>query len=206
MSNVISLAGDMRGISHYYQNVTGFFNFEDLYRQMVRTAPDKSHFVELGALWGKSSIFMAVEIKNSGKDIKFDVVDYWDVRGVPELAEPGKDPSGLDYGKDGPDILYEKFLENVERANCSDVINPVRMGTVDASELYEDESLDFVFIDANHTYDAVKADINCWLPKVRSGGILAGHDYDWVSVRAAVDEKFGKEIEVLNTSWVYNKP
>jgi predicted O-methyltransferase YrrM len=41
----------------------------------------------------------------------------------------------------------------------------------------DDNSLDFVFIDAGHSYEDVKADINAWTPKVRSGGIVSGHDY-----------------------------
>ena len=58
-----------------------------------------------------------------------------------------------------------------------------------------DGELDFVFIDGNHCYEAVCADIFAWWPKVRSGGLLTGHDYDspkdktetW-GVRRAVDE------------------
>ena len=40
-----------------------------------------------------------------------------------------------------------------------------------------DRSLDFVYIDANHTYEAVTADLEAWSPKVKSGGVIAGHDY-----------------------------
>lgn len=53
-----------------------------------------------------------------------------------------------------------------------------------ASEIFEDESLDFIFIDANHAYDFVKEDINLWFPKLKKGGIFSGHDYinmDWYS-------------------------
>ena len=47
----------------------------------------------------------------------------------------------------------------------------------EASKQFEDESLDFVYIDADHRYDAVVDDILVWFPKVRKGGILSGHDY-----------------------------
>jgi hypothetical protein len=46
-----------------------------------------------------------------------------------------------------------------------------------AAQKFNDGSLDFVYIDANHNLPNVIADINAWLPKVRSGGIIAGHDY-----------------------------
>lgn len=63
-----------------------------------------------------------------------------------------------------------------------------------------DQSLDFVFIDANHTYEAVKKDIEIWYPKIRHGGIITGHDYlgyrdriGQFGVAKAVHEAFGKE-------------
>jgi len=53
----------------------------------------------------------------------------------------------------------------------------LRMDGKSASELFEDMSLDFVYIDANHTYQSVKEDIEDWYPKIKSGGLLLGHDY-----------------------------
>jgi hypothetical protein len=51
------------------------------------------------------------------------------------------------------------------------------MDSKEASKLFNDESLDFVYIDANHTYEAVKEDLKCWYDKVRVGGVVMGHDY-----------------------------
>jgi hypothetical protein len=53
----------------------------------------------------------------------------------------------------------------------------LRMKSVYASEMFDDGSLDFVYIDANHTYEGVTEDIKYWYPKVKSGGLLLGHDY-----------------------------
>lgn len=53
----------------------------------------------------------------------------------------------------------------------------LRTFSVDAAKLFEDGSLDFVYIDANHTYEGAKLDIGTWGPKVREGGMLAGHDF-----------------------------
>lgn len=63
------------------------------------------------------------------------------------------------------------------------------------SSQFEDESQDFVYIDALHDYNSVKADIDAWYPKVKVGGILYGHDYNpekWSGVVRAVKE-FAKE-------------
>lgn len=45
------------------------------------------------------------------------------------------------------------------------------------AQRFEDASLDLVFIDADHDEQAVRADLAAWVPKVRAGGIVAGHDY-----------------------------
>ena len=73
------------------------------------------------------------------------------------------------------------------------IITPIQDESVSASCKYTDDSLDFVFIDADHRYDSVVADIQAWLPKMKNGSILAGHDYAWCSdVRRAVHDSLGE--------------
>ena len=70
-----------------------------------------------------------------------------------------------------------------------------------AAECFEDGYFDFIYIDADHNYTAVLRDIQCWWPKLRNNGIIAGHDYNledfvgWESrgVRKAVTEFAEKE-------------
>jgi len=164
---------------HIYKNIQGWFNSgqRKLYEYQVKHSIDKSHFVEVGAWKGRSSSYMGIEILNSDKDIKFDVVDTW--LGSEEHAHK-KDLSII------KNTLYEDFLENIQP--CISVINPIRTTSIEASKLYEDNSLDFVFIDASHKYNDVKEDIKSWLTKVRKGGILAGDDIIWSGVERAVKE------------------
>lgn len=96
----------------------------------------------------------------------------------------------------------------------------IRKPSTEAALDFKDESLDFVFIDAGHRYDEVKADIEAWFPKVRKGGIISGHDYVEYSdfgVIQAVDEfcaKHGYKIELTDhdmwegynfKSWYFTK-
>lgn len=86
--------------------------------------------------------------------------------------------------------------------------NIIRLPSIKAVLQFEDNSLDFVFIDDSHTYDNVKIDITVWYPKVKSGGWLCGHDYDtnrYPGVVAAVRESLNTfELDVDNT-WFHEK-
>ncbi len=65
--------------------------------------------------------------------------------------------------------------------------------SAEAAENFADQSLDFVFIDADHGYDGCLSDIKAWSPKVRYGGWITGHDFDhrkWPGVVRAVEESF----------------
>ena len=53
----------------------------------------------------------------------------------------------------------------------------IHKDSVEAAKDIENESLDFIFIDAAHDYENVKKDIESWTPKVKIGGIISGHDY-----------------------------
>lgn len=67
----------------------------------------------------------------------------------------------------------------------------IRKPSTKAAKDFQDKSLDFIFIDANHNYLPVKQDLAAWGDKVRPGGIISGHDYDnpdWPGVKRAVDE------------------
>jgi hypothetical protein len=91
----------------------------------------------------------------------------------------------------------------------------LRLPSVIAARLVTNETLDFVFIDAEHSYEACKADIIAWYPKVRPGGFIGGHDYanDEFSfgetVKRAVDEMIpalGLTLELdANYTWFARK-
>ena len=64
-------------MQHFYQNLEGWFDFDDIYSRMVNGCKEPAHFVEVGSWKGKSTAYMAVEIANSHKDIRFDCIDTW---------------------------------------------------------------------------------------------------------------------------------
>jgi len=101
--------------------------------------------------------------------------------------------------------LYRVLEESDEKGPWGTSLKPVvfmRMDSVSAARYIADGSLDLVYIDADHLYDGVKHDIICWLPKVRIGGIICGHDYDltggFTGLIEAVHEMCG-EVATINT-------
>ncbi len=183
-------------MEHFYQEIEGWFSFSELYNRVVKKVCNKAHFVEVGGWLGRSAAYMAVEIINSSKNIKFDVVDIWDT---------SKHESYVGIMKKYGVTPYEQFIKNLQ--TVLHVVEPVRMFSADAAKRYADESLDFVYIDADHTYEALKEDIAAWFPKVKQGGILGGHDYcqAFPGVIKIVNEIF-KSPNVEEISWWVTKP
>lgn len=79
-----------------------------------------------------------------------------------------------------------------------------RMTSMDAARMHPDNHFDFVYIDANHEYDAVMLDIKSWWPKVKIGGYLCGHDADFTSVNKAVSDSFPKAT-FMGCDWLVRK-
>lgn len=147
-------------MDHFYERIEGWFDFQELYTDMVAAAPNVAHFVEVGCHHGRSAAFMAVEIANSGKQIQFDCVDPWD----------GRSETGTGYNNN-----LAQFMLNLEPA--TGFFTAIQAASPEAAESYAKESLDFVFIDAIHLYENHHADILAWLPKIKTGGYIGGHDY-----------------------------
>ncbi len=109
----------------------------------------------------------------------------------------------------------EPSKEEAERrtGSAADRRCVLHMDSLVAATKVEDGSLDFVFIDADHSYEAVRADIRAWLPKLKPGGLLCGHDYlhpKCPGVAMAVDEavaEHGWHLELGATwSWFVRLP
>ena len=165
-----------------------WFNYPDFYSFIVNYFPTESKFVEVGSWKGMSSAYMAVEIINSGKEIDFLCIDTWE-------------GSVEHQGVVSTSGLFETFLHNMIPVRSH--YKAIRTTSELATLQFDDNSLDFVFIDASHEYEDVKNDIEWWLPKIKKDGIISGHDYgnpDFPGVRMAVEERFSN-FDVMGHCW-----
>ena len=152
---------------------------------------------EIGVDRGSLSGYLLRECPN----VNLIMVDTWEVF-----------PADSDYAKSGDTVCqrtlnqrYQDWQAAMHATNDSaDRRQILQMRSVEAAKLVSDGSLDFVFLDADHSYPGIKADIALWAPKIKPDGLLGGHDVDhpcfptW-GVRQAIDEfaaKTGKTIEL----------
>jgi len=125
-------------------------------------------------------------------------------------AQPdNKGPERWVAGENGHEWDHDKYRKDLEqfcsaRNNCTLMVKSTR----EASNYIVDGSLDFVFIDADHSYEGVTNDLRWWVPKVREGGLIIGHDIDWDGVKRAVEMRFGNNYFVSpdNCWWLLNPP
>lgn len=141
---------------------------------------------------------------DSCPDLKLIAVDNWPAD-YPTYSGRYGDP-GPAFGAREQNRRREQFMKKVH--NRPGRVRLIEKASVEAALEVDDGSLDFVFIDADHTYEGCKADIEAWLPKVRSGGLVTGHDYapEFPGVVQAVDETFGKPATYDDHVWAWPKP
>lgn len=135
-------------------------------------------FVEVGCKAGRTT----GHILKTVPDAKVIAIDPWIVQ------ETNGDPTRETYKDWDFSKIEKEFWENVgeNKDRCE-----MFRGTSEEAAGRGGE-YDLVFIDALHDHESVKRDIELWWPKVRTGGVLAGHDYNhkWPGVERAVSDSF----------------
>ena len=184
-----------------FNEIPGWFAYPDLYDEMVANAKDGDAFVEVGSWFGKSTNYLSTKIKESGKNINFTAVDTF----------KGTDDEDLHQnivGAFNGDILYE-FIDNTVMSGNYGDINIIKDTSHNAANLFANNSIDYIMIDAGHTYEDVNDDINYWYHKVKPGGIISGDDYGgsfFPGVTKAADEYFYNQHIIGFRNWRRKKP
>lgn len=179
---------------HNYHNIDGWFNMEKQYLYLLEKTPEFGIFIELGAWKGKSTSFIVTEMLNRNRKINFTTVDTF--KGVIGSSEEKENEAYKQYDLED---IYNTYIKNTKHIKY---YNTIVCESDKAASLFYENSVDCLFIDAGHSYTSVKADIEAWLPKMKNGGIMSGHDYGaWEGVKKAVDEKFPILDKVENDCW-----
>jgi hypothetical protein len=145
--------------------------------------------VEIGSFQGESAEVFCQYFKH------VHCVDTWNIehlQGYIDHAELKQNPEDV-FDK----IIIDRFT-NVTKTKTT---------SKEASDSFDENSIDMVYIDGDHSYDAVKEDILLWSPKVKVGGHITGHDYhEGGAVQKALNETLGiPDIKFQDYSWVIIK-
>jgi predicted O-methyltransferase YrrM len=178
----------------FWENIEGFFDFQNIYDEAIKNFNSGATFVEIGVWKGKSTVYMAEKIKESGKNFYFYAID-------PFTGEGEEYQSDIDVKNK---TLLETYYKNIEPVKS--YIQTLVGFSYELAHNFKNEDIDFLFIDGDHSYNGVKKDLQLWFPKIKKGGTIAGHDYyeQTCGVSRAVDEFFPK-IKGNGSSWVFNK-
>ncbi len=136
--------------------------------------------VEVGVYKGAN----AIELCKANPELTLYCVDIWGINDVHEKQKR----------------IHQKIYKYAQRKLAPYNTVLIRDLSMNAVKKFEDNSLDFVYIDSNHAYSEISQDLEAWSEKVRLGGIVSGHDYDWADVKKAVDEYIFKHEYTLNTT------
>ncbi len=146
-----------------YTTADELFKLHDL----ARSLKESSTGVEIGSYTGASSVMIGKGMRGGGR---LYCVDTWENDGMTE----------------GKRDTFETFKENIK--GLEGIVTPLRGRSVDVAASFE-TPLDFLFIDGDHSYEGVKADVDAWFGKLKSGGIIVMHDTGWAEgVVKVVDE------------------
>jgi len=144
------------------------FDFSDYYDKIANELPNGARICEIGVADGASALYLAEKMHELGKDFEMYWVENFDYGGRKQIAE---------------------VVKNICRSGLGEKITLMPYSSLDASTMFNDNFLDFCFLDSSHEYHQTKAEIWQWWFKVKSDCILAGHDYHlYEGVKQAVHD------------------
>lgn len=142
-------------------SITGWTSQKEL-EWLATQASKRTNILEIGSWMGRSAVAMATNTRGIVV-----AVDTW--KGTLEDGHQS-------FLKDFPDNwLRQQFLENTKTFSN---ITSIQGKSIDVSKNFLAPIFDMIFIDGDHSYESVKADIGTWRPLLVKGGLLCGHDYD----------------------------
>ena len=182
-----------------FNEIPGWFAYHGLYDDVVSNAKDGDVFVEVGAWFGKSTNYLASKISESKKKINFTSIDTW--KGTDDEALHQNIVSSF-----SGDIFYE-FIDNTVISKNYESFDLIKDTSKNAANNFANNSIDFIMIDAGHSYEALKDDLYVWYNKVKPGGTISGDDYGvfW-GVTKAADEFFYGQTEKGFRNFYRKKP
>jgi hypothetical protein len=196
---------NMDYIATSWDELWGWYSFQSFYTRMAEWIRPRGRVVEIGTHHGRSICHLTTMLKSMNKQPEVFAIDNY---GLSYDKESNANDDKI-YSFEHPRGYYLKNVQNFKSMGLGE-INIIPNKSEAAYSYFEDNSIDFLYIDGSHRYKHVVKDIDAYYPKVRPGGIISGHDYDkdFDGVIRAVDERFGADQVKIHpgTVWSFTKP
>jgi predicted O-methyltransferase YrrM len=172
-------------VVHFLPSIQGWCSPEKATRMMdliYKTHPEVC--VEVGVYGGSSVFPTATALKYLNQGVIY-AIDPWRNEDCLVGYKPG-DPNYNWWNKIDLEEIYRGFLHILKRHKLTDYCEVVRMTGAEAVSHFDDESIDILHIDGNHSEESALHDAQAYLPKVKKGGYIWFDDANWSSTKKAV--------------------
>jgi len=188
-------------MQHIYESINGYLRANNiiLLHKVISELEYPAVWVELGSWTGKSAAYCIVELYNQKKLKEFHCVDTWQ-------GSEGTNQKDSNLVKE--DKLFDTFKKNL--LPVENLFTTHRMISWEAAKYFNKESIDFVYVDADHRYESVLKDLEAWWPKIKPGCYMGGDDFTkgHPGVQKATTEFFNKRglrVKKLGRGWIVKK-
>lgn len=160
--------------------------------------------VEVGVFLGEYADVIRQKLDREA--LRLWLVDLWSVEG------------NQGYFATVPGELADAYSKVLDRYGTDQKVTLLKMSSAEASKQFPDQTFDLIYLDADHTFASVFEDIKLWLPKLKKGGFIAGHDFNpdlsnsstaSFGVNQAVNAFFGDRIRLTGEksyqTWYFQK-
>ncbi len=182
------------------KTVEGWFAEDEMewIGRQVKSLPAGAVVVEVGSWKGRSSRAIADNLPEGGK--LYCVDTFCGSSGEPDAHATAKQREG--------DNVFMSFFHALHDHIDAGRVVPVRMTSEHAAETLNNLRPDLIFLDGDHSAEGIKTDVEAWLPLLKEGGLLCGHDYYkedegpwWVYVREYVETRFPDVQKSATSIW-----
>lgn len=177
-----------------WKDVPGWINDAQwIFKEAVNNCSDGDVLLEIGTYFGQSACYMGELIKESGKNLRFDTFDTFD---LDASFIAGFHPEQFTRYRQGDDLkttpMFEVVKTHFKKCGVENYVNSIICDGNYAHKLYEDNSLMMIYTDGINNSENLFEFLNNFWPKLKKGGILAGDDIIFEDVQNGVN-KFCKE-------------
>ena len=172
-------------------NATGLY-------PVIRALGNNITGIEIGLREGVSTLAFLESCPNLSTLIGIDpFVPYYDM--------------GYNWSIEEQNEFHDTLLDNMSFRGCSDRFKLIRKTSLDAAADIADNSIDFIYVDGEHTDEMLTNELNAYWPKLKSSGVMSGHDYGIISgalhrwYNNHISEVRGNITQLMHQSWYFGK-